>query len=145
MYDALKFTLKSTLAFLIGLITPVNGFIIAILTLAVINVIFGISADKRFSFKKAYHAFIYLIGYLFLILLTVLVAELVKVDIANMLLIIRWYTAVLIWFYGTNILRNWNLIQPENKVISFLYWVLSFKIVEKIKFLKEFNERKDAQ
>ena len=99
-------------------------------------------ADKyRWSSKKGLQSFIYLIGYLFLLALIVIVGKLMHVKQADVSNCTSWVTWVMIWFYGTSIFRNWNIIQPDNKVIAFLYWVVSFKIVEKIKFLKEFNEK----
>jgi hypothetical protein len=49
-----------------------------------------------------------------------------------------WITWVVIYFYTTNILRNWKIIQPKNQVIAILYWVASVKFVEKIKYLSEY-------
>ena len=49
---------------------------------------------------------------------------------------------VAIWFYGTNIVRNWKLMMVQGtimwKVAGFLYYVLTLKVVEKIPFLNEY-------
>ena len=56
-----------------------------------------------------------------------------------------WITWVVIYFYGTNILRNWKIIQPKNQVIAILYWVASVKFVEKIKYLSEYFKNKSNE
>ena len=129
-----------------SLLLPVCDFMIVIIVLATLNIFFGLAEDKYcWSFKKAFKSFVYLIGYLFLLALIVIVGRLMHVEPKEISEFTSWVTWVMIWFYGTNILKNWNTIQPENKVIAFLYWVVSFKIVEKIKFIKEFNEKENLQ
>ena len=124
-----------------ALFNPIHDFVLAIIVLATLNIIFGAVADTYWSFKKAFNAFIYLGGYLLLLILCELVGTLMHISESDTVDFTSWVTWVMIWFYGTNILRNWSVRQPDNKVIAFLYWVVSFKIVEKIKFLKEFNEK----
>ena len=140
----LKATDVSVASFFASIVMPIHNFLVALSLLAVLNIFFGLAADRyRFKFNKAFRAFIYFGGYLLLILLVVLVAKLMAVEYETTKSVAAWITWVMLWFYGTNILKNWNKIQPENKVIEFLYWVLSFKIVEKINFLKEFQEKKE--
>lgn len=138
----LKIADVSIMSFFASIVMPIHQFLLALSILAVVNVLFGLAADRyRFKFNKAFKSFVYFGGYLLLILLVVLVAKLMALEYETTKSVAAWITWVMLWFYGTNILKNWNKIQPENKVIKFLYWVLSFKIVEKIKFLKEFQEK----
>jgi len=128
--------------FIFSLLNPVHDFVTAIIVLASLNILFGAIADTRWSFKKAFKAFYYLGGYLLLLLLSVLVGRLMHLLESDIINFTSWITWVMIWFYIVNILRNWNIRQPDNRVIEFLYWVVSFKAVEEIKFLREFNEKK---
>ena len=137
----IKWTWGALLSLISSLIIPVHDFIVAIMVLATFNIVMGAIADSYWSFQKAFKAFIYLGGYLLLLLLSVLVGRLMHLPESDIIDFISWITWVMIWFYIVNILRNWNIRQPDNKVIAFLYWAVSFKIVEKIKFLKEFNEK----
>ena len=123
-----------------SLMNPINDFMFAIMVLATINIVMGALADTYWSFKKAFKAFIYLGGYLSLLILSVLVAKLMHLPESDIISFDSWLTWVMIWFYIVNILRNWGIRQPDNRVIAFFYWVVSFKVIEKIKFLKEFNE-----
>ncbi|GHU79677.1 hypothetical protein FACS1894145_4340 [Bacteroidia bacterium] len=137
-----KWLLKMLCTLLSSLLLPIHDFVVAIIILATINIIAGALADSIWSFGKAFKAFIYLGGYLLLLILVVLVGKLMHLSETDIVDFTSWITWVMIWFYVTNIFRNWNLRQPDNKVIAFLYWVASFKIVEKINYLKEFNELK---
>ncbi len=128
-----------------SLTLPVNDFLIAIMILASLNIIMGAIADYRWSFRKGFKAFIYLGGYLLLLILAVLLGRLMHLEESDIIAFTSWITWVMIWFYVVNILRNWGLRQPDNKVIKFLYWVVSFKVVEKIKFLQEFNDKENGK
>lgn len=142
LQDTIEYGVAATLAFISSLIIPIHDFILAVILFASVNAIFGMAEDKFiFSFKKAFKTFTYLIGYLFLIILTVLGSTLVRVSNTDIIIIVSWETYVMIWFYMVNILRNWKLLQPKNGVISFLYWVISFKIIEKINFLQEYIDK----
>jgi hypothetical protein len=136
-----KLTFGAMLSLMSSLINPIHDFVVAIMVLATINIIMGALADTYWSFKKAFKAFIYLGGYLLLLILSVLVSKLMHIKHGDTVEFTSWITWVMIWFYIVNILRNWGIRQPDNRVIKFFYWVVSFKIVEKIKFLKEFNDK----
>ncbi len=136
-----KWCISALLSFFSALIIPVKDFIFAIMILATLNIILGSISDKHWSFKKAFRAFVYLGGYLLLLILSVLFGKLMHISESETVDFTSWVTWVMIWFYVVNIFRNWTEIQPNNKTIHFFYWVLSFKIVDKIKFLKEFNEK----
>ncbi|MCL2650312.1 MAG: hypothetical protein FWD60_04695 [Candidatus Azobacteroides sp.] len=141
----IKLAYAGVLSYFASLISPVHDFIVVLIALATLNIIFGLIEDWfNWNFLKAFKSFIYIGGYLFLLLLAVFVTEMMKVKQSDITDITAWITWVMIWFYSTNILRNWTLIQPENKVIAFIYWVVSFKMIEKIKWLKEYiDKRKD--
>jgi len=142
----LRATLSGVLAFIATLITPIHDFVIAILVLATLNIFFGLAQDRfHWNFRKAFKSFWYLGGYLFILFLSVLVSELMRVKESDITDIVSWVTWVMIWFYGTNIFKNWSEMQPENKVIGFFYWVLSFKMIEKIKWLKEYIEKENKE
>ena len=133
------------LSLITSLVIPIHDFLVAIMVLATLNIIMGAIADYIWSFTKAFKAFIYLGGYLLLLILAVLVGRLMHLTESDIVNFTSWVTWVMIWFYVVNILRNWNIRQPENKVISFLYWVASFKVTEKIRFLQEFNDKEKTE
>lgn len=139
----IKSALASLFTFGIAFFYPIHDFFIVIMILASANIVCGWLADKSgWSFKKAFQAILYLIGYMFLLSLTFVVGILMHQSETSMQNFASWITYVMIYFYIVNILRNWNIRQPENKVIEFLYWVITFKAVERIKYLREFNDYK---
>lgn len=140
-----KWISGALLSLMSSLINPIHDFAIAIMILATMNIVAGALADTHWSFKKAFKAFIYLGGYLLLLILSVLVGKLMHLLEKDTVEFTSWITWVMIWFYTVNILRNWSIRQPDNRVIKFFYWVVSFKIVEKIKFLKEFNDKENKK
>jgi hypothetical protein len=139
----IKWGWGSLFSLIASLINPINDFMLAIMVLATMNIVMGALADSSWSFRKAFKAFIYLGGYLLVLLLSVLLGRLMHIPESEIVSFCSWITWVMIWFYVVNILRNWNVRQPENKIIAFLYWAASFKMVEKIKLLKEFNEKEN--
>ena len=54
---------------------------------------------------------------------------------------VSWITWAMIWFYGTNVLKNMKKVFPDNKVIAFLYWVAAVKFIRNVNFLEEFNNK----
>lgn len=133
-------------AYLFSLICPIENYLRVIVALAVINIIVGLIADHyRFRFKKAFDAIKHLMGYSAILLMAAGIGELMMGQKENVVEFISWITWVMIYFYIANILRNWNQVQPENKVVKFLYWVFSFKVVENIKYLKEYTEYQEAE
>lgn len=124
-------------------LTDFANYMYAIMLLATFNIILGWIADKEFSFKKACKAGIFLGGYLALLMMIISTCLLMDVDDADTKEYTSWVTWVMIYFYSVNILKNWKKDQPENKVIAFLYWVLTVQFVNNIKYLKEyFNKEK---
>ncbi len=135
--------LSALTATLLDFFYPIKDFLIIIAVFATINIIVGSLADTApWSFKKAFKAFVYLIGYMLLLLLSFGTGVFMKQTPEAVASFTSWITWVMIYFYSANILRNWNIKQPDNKVVEFLYWVVSFKIVDKIEFLSEFLKHK---
>ena len=68
---------------------------------------------------------------------------------AGALQCVSFITYVIIYFYGVNVLRNCKKIFKRDTtlwyVVSFLYYVLRFKFVEKIPFLADFLNIKTAE
>ena len=61
---------------------------------------------------------------------------------AETLDVVKALCGVAIWFYATNIVRNWRMMLIENttmwKVAGFVYYVLTLKVIDKIPFLNEY-------
>lgn len=141
--SALKALLAAVFTCALNAIMPIQNFLYVIAFLSTVNVIVGWIADNwDWKFVKAVKAGVYLGGYFMLLVSVSLVGLLMRIDEGSVTNITSWITWVMIWFYSTNVLRNWKTVQPDNKVVSFLYWVATVKFIEKINYLKEFKEDK---
>ena len=135
--------LSALTATLLDFFYPIKDFLLVIAVFATVNIIFGALADTdKWRFKKAFKAFIYLIGYMCLLLLSFSTGDFMQQTPETVANFTSWITWVMIYFYAANILRNWNIRQPDNRVIEFLYWVVTFKVIDKIDFLSEFLKQK---
>ena len=137
-------------SYILNSVLSIQNFLAVILILATINIIYGWLADvineKEWNFRKALQAGCYLGGYFILLILTNIIGSLMGVD--NINYYCSWITWVMIYFYSTNILRNWKIIQPNNKVISFLYWVATAKFIKNINYMEEYlkqNKEKEVK
>lgn len=146
-----KSALLSLTASMLDFFFPIHNFLLVIAGLATVNIILGAAAsDEGWRFRKAFKAIWYLIGYMALIIASFTVGFLMKMDTDGVSKFISWMTWVMVWFYSTNSLKNWNKIQPDNRIIAFLYWVVSIKFIDKVSYLSEYlksnkNENKQER
>lgn len=137
---------KGLWIFLVTLFTnffhPIHDFLLVVFVLFILNFIYGLLSDilrgGEFSLKKAFQSIWYVVGFMLLLFLAFGIGKKMHIDDESVISFTSWITWVVIYFYSINILRNWKEIQPKNEVVSFLYWVLSVKFVEKIKHLGEY-------
>lgn len=143
--DSLRIIAASLAANVVGLMFPIKNDIFGLVLLFTVNFIVGLLADvcnrREWSFRKAFRFFrdsgiyfamvacIYLLGYL-------------KGEEEAAVHCVSFMIYVAIYFYGTNILRNARMITNEHstlyRVLSFLYYILSLKMLERNKCLKEY-------
>ncbi|MDR0825304.1 MAG: phage holin family protein [Prevotella sp.] len=138
--------LKGLWIFLLTMFTnffqPIHDFLLIIFILFILNFLYGLLSDmiqgSDFSLKKAFQSIWHVVGFMLLLFLSFGIGKKMHLPDDSVVDFTSWITWVVIYFYGVNILRNWKAIQPKNQVVAFLYWVLSVKFVEKIKYLREY-------
>ena len=128
-----------------GALSPIHSIIQACMIIFAANFIAGIAAGafvqhERFSLRKAFNCI------LEAAIITTLIAMILVIGdkIANhngAMSAISVVVYALIYFYGVNILKNLSRIFPGNKLIDFLYYVLSFEVVERIPYLSQYKSR----
>ena len=143
--DTLKLVIASLFANIAGLLFPIKDDMFGLVLLFSLNFIAGMLADlsnhREWSFRKAFCFFrdagiyfamvacIYLLGYF-------------KGEERAAVHCVSFMIYVAIYFYGTNILRNARLITNERstlyRVLDFLYYIFSLKILERSKCLKDY-------
>lgn len=144
--DLVKGLWISLLALFTNFFSPIHDFLLVVFILFIFNFVYGLVEDvsngNHFSLKKAFHSIWYVAGFMLLLFLSFGIGEKMHLEKDTIIDFTSWITWVVIYFYGTNILRNWKALQPRNQVIAFLYWVASVKFVEKIKYLGDYFKNK---
>lgn len=154
MIDQIKAVLLMVISALSGFFMPIHDLVVAILILLGVNFMSGWIEDclhaDGWKWKKAFKAFyeccilcgigafIFVMGH-----------YMHRQDGSIQCLTAIYFAAI--WFYSVNILNNWKKILVKGttiyRFVSFLYWVVSMKFVEKIPYLSEFinTEKKEAK
>ncbi|GHV45899.1 hypothetical protein FACS1894180_8700 [Bacteroidia bacterium] len=111
------------------------------------NIVVGITTDiffnnNQFSFKKFLFALFELMIYIGLVVGVVVITHFLNEAAVGeyALKVLSW---LFVYAYGVNILKNLQQIFPANVVISFLYYVLSFELIKKIPYFKDFQNKKE--
>ncbi|MBQ8271077.1 MAG: hypothetical protein IJZ22_07755 [Bacteroidaceae bacterium] len=145
--DSLKYIFASLLANIAGLLFPIRNDIFGLVLLFSLNFIVGMFADlsnhRDWSFKKAFCFFRDAAVYFAMVASMYLLGHL-KGEEEAAVHCVSFMIYVAIYFYGTNILRNARMLTQEHstlfRILDFLYYVLSFKVVGKYGCLKSYME-----
>lgn len=145
--DTLKFVFASLLANVAGLLFPIKNDIYGLVLLFSMNFVVGMFADlsnhRDWSFRKAFCFFRDAAVYFVMVASMYLLGHL-KGEEEAAVHCVSFMIYVAIYFYGTNILRNARMLTQEHstlfKVLDFLYYVFSFKVVGKWGCLKNYIE-----
>ena len=146
--------IKTYIVMVIGalftLLSPIQNFMWAMVTLFAVNFLFGLLAaivnKEEWSNKKALMFF----GYCFIFFGTAcsffIIGHFMNEDSQAIALVkILCYLAV--YIFGTNICRNWLNIVPKGstwyKMVDLLYYVLSVKFIEKFDVVKRWQEERN--
>ena len=114
-------------------VSPIENFLVVILSLAFIDTFWGLAADHG-DFRKSKF-----------IIISFWIGVMMDISEDNAKAFVSWITWAMIWFYGTNVLKNMGKVFPDNKVIAFLYWVAAVKFISKVNFLDEYNKTKNKK
>ena len=148
--DSLRFVTASVIANVVGLLFPIWNDIFGLVLLFTVNFIVGLLADvcnhREWSFRKAFSFFrdagiyfamvacIYFLGYL-------------KGEERAAVHCVSFMIYVAIYFYGTNIMRNARMITNEHstlyRVLNFLYYIFSLRMLERNSSLKEYIDHEN--
>ncbi len=143
--DSLRFVLASLFANMAGLLFPIKEDIFGLVLLFFLNFTVGILADlsnhREWSFRKAFRFFRDAAIYFFMVASIYMLGHL-KGEEQAAVHCVSFMIYVAIYFYGTNILRNARMLTHEQstlfRVLDFLYYVFSLKIVERNNYLKSY-------
>jgi hypothetical protein len=143
--DSIKLVITSVGANVAGLLFPIRNDIFGLVLLFGVNFLIGVLADvcnhNEWSFRKAFSFFRDAAIYFVMVASIYLLGHL-KGEHGIAVHCVSFMIYVAIYFYGTNILRNARMITNEKstlyRVLDFLYYVMSLRVLERYGCLKEY-------
>lgn len=146
-----KFVICSIISGVMSLLFPIRDFMIAMVIVFSLNYIFGWVAGmvhgEKWSLKKSM-VFFYHCTIFFVLTASLFITGHFLHNDAETLGVVKALCGVAIWFYATNIARNWQVMLVEGttmyKVAGFVYYILTLKMVDKIPYLSEYLKKQSA-
>lgn len=143
--EQFKYVICSIISGMLSLFFPIRDFMYAMLIVFTLNYIFGVVAGlkhgERWDLKKSM-VFFYHCAVFFVMTASIFLTGYFLHAGAETLGVVKALCGVAIWFYATNIVRNWRMMLIENttmwKMAGFVYYVLTLKVIDKIPFLNEY-------
>lgn len=150
--EGIKFLLASFFANLASLLFPIRNDIFGLILLFTLNFVIGLFADlgnhREWSFKKAFRLFRDAAVYFVLVASIYLLGH-IKGEDATAVQCVSFLIYIAIYFYGTNILRNARMITQHGstlfRILDFLYYVLSLRVVERFSYLKGYVDEYEKE
>lgn len=148
--DSVRFLFATALANVAGLLMPIKNDIYGLVLLFTLNFVIGMLADvcnhREWSFKKAFRFFRDAAIY-FGMILSIYLLGCFKGEERAAVHCVSFMIYLAIYFYGTNILRNARLITNDRstmfRILDFLYYLLSLRVLEQNTLLKDFVEHEN--
>ena len=148
--DSVRFLFATALANVAGLLMPIKNDIYGLVLLFTLNFVIGMLADvcnhREWSFKKAFRFFRDAAIY-FGMILSIYLLGCFKGEEHAAVHCVSFMIYLAIYFYGTNILRNARLITNDRstmfRILDFIYYLLSLRVLEQNTLLKDFVEHEN--
>lgn len=145
LFTPLKSVLVTALCAVLAFFAPIANLIFAVFIIFLLNCIAGIITDvvtdnKSFDLKKFFHCLFETMVFYVIIMAVYVIGD----KLLNLAGAIQCSTVIvyaILYFYGTNILRNCAKLFPDSKTIKFMYYVLSFEIIKKLPYMEKFKEK----
>lgn len=143
----LKTLVLTVLGLLTSLFSPIQDFMLAMLILLTVNLFFGVGAavtnGEGWSWKKASMFFVFCTGLFLCFASMFAVGHFLHQD-AEAAMCVKYACFIALWVFGTNILKNWRkMLKPGTatyKFVDILLYVLTVQFVEKLPFVKKWQE-----
>lgn len=146
---ALAITVFGLLA---SLFSPIEDFMVAMMILLTVNLAFGVASawasGERWSWKKASMFFVFCFGLFGTFASMFAVGHFLHQD-SDAAMCVKYACFIAVWVFGTNILKNWRKMLKEGtatwKFVDILLYVLTVQFVEKLPFVKKWQEEREAE
>ena len=144
MLNTIRNLIVTIFSVVIGYFATLKDIIFVIFFVFLLNCLFGLVAgigveNERFNLKKFFRCILETAVFYVIVLSIYLIGEKMG-NPSGALQCISGVVYAIIYFYSVNILRNAHKLLPKSKVIKFLYYVLSFEVIKKIPYLKQYQE-----
>ena len=143
--EQIKYLLGSVLSGILVIFFPIRDFMYAMVVVFALNYLFGwiagMTQGERWDWKKSMVFFRHC-ALFFVMTSAVFITGHFLHNEDETVGVVKVLCGVAIWFYSTNIVRNWRIMLVKDttmwKVAGFLYYVLTLKMVDKIPYLGEY-------
>lgn len=144
----IKYVICSIISGMLSLLFPIKDFMLAMIVVFTLNYLFGWIAGmvhgEKWSLKKSM-VFFYHCTIFFVLTSALFITGHFMHNEGETIGVVKALCGIAIWFYATNIARNWQKMLVENttmwRVAGFVYYVLTLKMVDKIPYLSEYLKR----
>ena len=135
---------------LFTLLSPIQNFMLAMVTLFGVNFIFGLVAaivnKEGWSTKKALMFFAYCFIFFATAAAFFIIGKFMNEE-GQAIAVVKILCYLALYVFGTNICRNWLNIVPKgstwHKMVDLLYYVLSVKFIERFDTVKKWQEERN--
>ena len=143
--EQFKYAMCSIVSGMLSLFFPIRDFMYAMIVVFSLNYLFGwiagMTQGEHWNLKKSMVFFIHC-ALFFVMTSSVFITGHFLHNEDETVGVVKVLCGVAIWFYATNIARNWRIMLVKDttmwKVAGFVYYVLTLKIVDKVPFLSEY-------
>ena len=144
----IRYVSSTIISGILSLLFPIMDFLYAMIVVFVLNYLFGWIAGmvhgEKWSFKKSM-VFFYHCAVFFVLTSALFITGRFMHNEGETVGVVKALCGIAIWFYATNIARNWQKMLVEGttmyKVAGFVYYVLTLKMVDKIPYLSEYLKK----
>lgn len=150
LFTELKNLLVTLCSVTLAYFAPLNDMVFIIFFIFFINMLAGMISgivvnNEPFNNKKFFRCLMETFVFYVIVLCIYVIGEKLG-NVGGAMQCITGVVYAILYFYGTNILRNINQLFPDSKTLAFIYYVVSFEIVKKIPYLQQFqnhNKKED--
>ena len=147
----IRYVVSTIISGMLSLLFPIKDFLYAMIVVFTLNYLFGWIAGmvhgEKWSFKKSM-VFFYHCAIFFVLTSALFITGHFMHNEGETIGVVKALCGIAIWFYATNIARNWQKMLVEDttmwRVAGFVYYVLTLKMVDKIPYLGEYLKRQST-
>ncbi|HEY5593157.1 MAG TPA: hypothetical protein VIK55_19340 [Paludibacter sp.] len=124
---------------IVSAFSPLHDVLYVLNIVFLLNIVMGIVTDAhvnkaKFKMRKFFEAIFHMMLFVSLIFITNETTTRMG-DLEAGRISVKWLTYIVVYGYATNVLKNAHATWPNNRIIAFLYMLMSTEILTKLKEL----------